>query len=150
MRSRHFFVAGVRPTATTTARSWSRRSPTASRRRSRRSCTRRCARSGALIDESYPGIRPAFGYPACPDHLPKQRLFELLGADEIGCALTESCMVTPGASVSGIDLGHPSARYFTVGRIDRDQVESYAKRSGIGMSTAEKWLGPNLAYDPGS
>ena len=103
-----------------------------------------------LIDEKYRGIRPAFGYPACPDHSEKSKLFELLGAESIGVGLTESCMMTPAASVSGIYFSHPDARYFTVGRVDRDQVEAYADRKGMTVADAERWLGPNLAYDPGS
>ncbi|MEO0479057.1 MAG: methionine synthase [Planctomycetota bacterium] len=101
-----------------------------------------------LVHERYRSIRPAFGYPACPDHLPKQTLFELLGAREIGMDLTEHFAMTPAASVSGLYLAHPDCRYFTVGRIDRDQVEDYSRRIGITMQEAERWLGPNLAYDP--
>jgi 5-methyltetrahydrofolate--homocysteine methyltransferase len=101
-----------------------------------------------LIEEKYRGIRPAFGYPACPDHTEKQKLFDLLGAPEVGITLTEHFAMMPPASVSGIYLGHPEARYFSVGKIDRSQVESYAKRKGMTMSEAERWLSPNLAYDP--
>jgi 5-methyltetrahydrofolate--homocysteine methyltransferase len=101
-----------------------------------------------LIGEKYRGIRPAFGYPACPDHLPKRSLFELLEAPAVGIELTESCAMTPAASVSGLYFGHPQARYFTVGRIGADQVEAYAKRSGIGIREIEKWLAPNLGYEP--
>ena len=103
-----------------------------------------------LIDEKYRGIRPAYGYPACPDHSEKTKLFELLDAGAIGVDLTESCMMTPAASVSGLYFSHPDSRYFTVGRVDRDQVEDYASRKGIPMADVERWLGPNLAYDPGS
>ncbi|MCG8590192.1 MAG: methionine synthase, partial [Proteobacteria bacterium] len=102
-----------------------------------------------LIAERYRGIRPAFGYPACPDHSEKPRLFELLEAERVGIALTESCAMTPAASVSGLYFAHPEARYFTVGRIDRDQVEDYAARKGVSLREAERWLLPNLAYDPG-
>jgi 5-methyltetrahydrofolate--homocysteine methyltransferase len=101
-----------------------------------------------LIEEHYRGIRPAFGYPACPDHTEKRKLFALLEADAIGMRLTESCAMLPPASVSGIYFSHPEARYFMVGRIGRDQVEDYARRKGIDVAEAERWLGPNLAYDP--
>jgi 5-methyltetrahydrofolate--homocysteine methyltransferase len=101
-----------------------------------------------LIAEGFRGIRPAFGYPACPDHSEKSKLFALLGAEEVGLALTESYAMTPAASVSGIYLGHPEARYFSVGRIDRDQVEDYAVRKGAPLGEAERWLRPNLAYEP--
>jgi 5-methyltetrahydrofolate--homocysteine methyltransferase len=102
-----------------------------------------------LIEERYRGIRPAFGYPACPDHSRKAMLFELLGARSIGMDLTEHFAMTPAASVSGLYLGHPAARYFNVGRIGRDQVEDYAARCGVGRREAEAWLAPNLAYDAG-
>ena len=101
-----------------------------------------------LIRERYDGIRPAFGYPACPDHTEKRKLFELLQAVEIGMNLTESCAMTPAASVSGLYFAHPDARYFSVGRIDRDQVEDYAHRKGMDLKAVERWLQPNLAYDP--
>jgi 5-methyltetrahydrofolate--homocysteine methyltransferase len=101
-----------------------------------------------LIDEKYRGIRPAFGYPACPDHSEKRRLFALLGAEAIGMALTESCAMTPAASVSGLYFAHPAARYFNVGRIGRDQVVDYARRKGAPPAEVERWLAPNLAYDP--
>jgi 5-methyltetrahydrofolate--homocysteine methyltransferase len=103
-----------------------------------------------LIAQKYRGIRPAFGYPACPDHSEKRKLFDLLGAAEVGIELTESFAMTPPASVSGIYLGHRDARYFTVGRIGRDQIEDYAKRKGMTVEQAERWLGPNLGYDPDS
>jgi len=99
-----------------------------------------------LVDEKYRGIRPALGYPACPDHTLKGTLFELLGADEIGMALTESFAMTPPASVSGLYLAHPEARYFNVGKIGRDQLQDYAKRRGWPLETAQKWLSPNLGY----
>jgi 5-methyltetrahydrofolate--homocysteine methyltransferase len=103
-----------------------------------------------LIEERYRGIRPAFGYPACPDHHEKKRLFALLAAHEIGMGLTESFMMTPAASVSGLYFAHPEARYFSVGRIGRDQVEDYARRKGWTLAEAERWLAPNLGYEPGS
>lgn len=99
-----------------------------------------------LVEEKYQGIRPALGYPACPDHTLKGRLFELLQAQEIGMSLTENFAMMPAASVSGIYLAHPEARYFNVGKIGRDQVEDYAKRQGWELGTAEKWLSPNLGY----
>jgi 5-methyltetrahydrofolate--homocysteine methyltransferase len=101
-----------------------------------------------LIAERFRGIRPAFGYPACPDHSEKPKLFGLLGAEEAGLALTETFAMTPAASVSGIYLAHPEARYFSVGRIGRDQVEDYAARRGVSIGEAEKWLRPNLGYEP--
>jgi 5-methyltetrahydrofolate--homocysteine methyltransferase len=100
-----------------------------------------------LIAERYRGIRPAFGYPACPDHSQKRRLFDLLDAREIGIDLTESCAMTPAASVSGLYFAHPQARYFNVGRIAKDQLEDYARRQGQSIAEAERWLRPNLAYD---
>ena len=101
-----------------------------------------------LIAEKYRGIRPAFGYPACPDHLPKRILFELLDAPDQGIELTESCAMTPAASVSGLYFAHPEARYFTVGRLGSDQVEDYARRSGRGLGEIERWLASNLGYEP--
>jgi 5-methyltetrahydrofolate--homocysteine methyltransferase len=101
-----------------------------------------------LIAERYRGIRPAFGYPACPDHTEKGKLFELLGAREIGMDLTEHFAMTPAASVSGIYLAHPEARYFGVGRIGADQVRDYAARKGMTVAEVERWLGSSLAYDP--
>jgi 5-methyltetrahydrofolate--homocysteine methyltransferase len=100
-----------------------------------------------LIAERYRGIRPAFGYPACPDHSEKHKLFDLLQASRAGLSLTESAAMTPAASVSGLYFAHPQARYFTLGRIGRDQVESYAGRKGISIEEAERWLRPNLGYD---
>ena len=104
--------------------------------------------SEELIAESYRGIRPAFGYPACPDHSEKLTLFDLLEAEQVGMGLTESFAMTPGASVSGLYFGHPAARYFSVGRVARDQVEDYASRKGAPLAEVERWLSPNLAYDP--
>ena len=100
-----------------------------------------------LIGEKYRGIRPAAGYPACPDHTEKWGLMELLEAEKnTGIRLTESCAMTPASSVSGLYFGHPEARYFAVGALGRDQVEDYAKRKGISLPEAEKWLQPNLGY----
>ena len=101
-----------------------------------------------LIAEKYRGIRPAFGYPACPDHSEKRRLFDLLGARAIGMELTESCAMTPAASVSGLYLGHPQAKYFVIQRVGSDQVEEYARRKGMTVAEAERWLRPALAYEP--
>jgi len=104
----------------------------------------------ALIAEAYRGIRPAPGYPACPDHTEKRTLFDLLGVeDAIGITLTESFAMAPGASVSGWYFSHPDARYFGVGRLGRDQVEDYANRKGWSVDEAERWLAPNLGYRPG-
>jgi 5-methyltetrahydrofolate--homocysteine methyltransferase len=100
-----------------------------------------------LIAERYRGIRPAFGYPACPDHSEKYKLFDLLQADRAGISLTESAAMAPAASVSGLYFAHPQARYFTVGRIGRDQVESYAARKGVAVEDVERWVRPNLGYD---
>ena len=100
-----------------------------------------------LIKESYQGIRPAPGYPACPDHTEKTTLFELLKAgDNAKMYLTESLAMTPAASVSGFYFAHPQSRYFGLGKIGKDQVEDYAKRKGISLEEAERWLGPNLNY----
>jgi 5-methyltetrahydrofolate--homocysteine methyltransferase len=101
-----------------------------------------------LVAERFRGIRPAFGYPACPDHSEKQSLFALLDPARAGISLTETFAMMPAAAVSGLFLGHPAARYFSVGRIGRDQVEDYAGRKGIVLEEAQRWLGPNLAYDP--
>ncbi len=101
-----------------------------------------------LIDEKYRGIRPAFGYPACPDHSEKARLFDLLGARSVGLDLTESFAMTPAASVSGLYFGHPHSKYFAIQRIGLDQVEDYAKRKGMELAEVERWLRPVLTYDP--
>ncbi len=101
-----------------------------------------------LHAERFRGIRPAFGYPASPDHSLKRTLCGLLGAGRLGMALTESCAMTPAASVSGLLFAHPSSRYFTVGRIGKDQAQDYARRRGMTLPEAERWLRPNLAYDP--
>ena len=103
--------------------------------------------SEELVAESYRGIRPAFGYPACPDHSEKGKLFELLGAGSAGLALTESYAMTPAAAVSGLYFAHPDAKYFAVGRIQRDQVKDYAARKGVDVGEVERWLRPNLGYD---
>jgi 5-methyltetrahydrofolate--homocysteine methyltransferase len=100
-----------------------------------------------LIAERYRGIRPAFGYPACPDHSEKERLFELLGARKLGMDLTTSFAMTPAASVSGLYFHHPKARYFAVGPIGRDQVEDYAARKRVSVAEVERWLAPNLGYE---
>jgi 5-methyltetrahydrofolate--homocysteine methyltransferase len=99
-----------------------------------------------LIAERYRGIRPAFGYPACPDHLPKRTLFDLLNAGEVGITLTETCAMSPAASVSGLYFSHPDARYFTIGRLGRDQIEEYAVRIGLSFEETERWLAPNIGY----
>jgi 5-methyltetrahydrofolate--homocysteine methyltransferase len=102
----------------------------------------------ALLAERYRGIRPAPGYPACPDHTEKATLFELLNATAQGLSLTESFAMAPAASVSGWYFAHPEARYFGIGKIQRDQVADYAARKGLTLQEAEQWLGPNLGYDP--
>jgi 5-methyltetrahydrofolate--homocysteine methyltransferase len=100
-----------------------------------------------LIAEKYRGIRPAFGYPACPDHTEKAKLFRLLDAPRIGIALTEHFAMTPAASVSGLYFASPEARYFMVGRLGADQVQDYAARKGMSVDEAERWLTPNLGYE---
>jgi 5-methyltetrahydrofolate--homocysteine methyltransferase len=101
----------------------------------------------SLIKEKYQGIRPAPGYPACPDHTEKETLWKLLNAEnKIGLRLTESFAMYPTAAVSGFYFAHPEARYFGLGKIDKDQVADYAKRKGMDLETAERWLGPNLGY----
>jgi 5-methyltetrahydrofolate--homocysteine methyltransferase len=97
-----------------------------------------------LIRENFRGIRPAFGYPACPDHSEKPKLFDLLDAGRVGLELTETFAMTPAAAVSGIYLHHPQAKYFAVGRIGRDQLEDYAARKGATVAEAERWLSPSL------
>jgi 5-methyltetrahydrofolate--homocysteine methyltransferase len=102
-----------------------------------------------LVREQYRGIRPAPGYPACPDHTEKGPLFELLDAPgSAGMTLTESYAMLPTAAVSGFYFSHPESQYFAVGKVERDQVEDYARRKGWDMVTAEKWLAPNLGYEP--
>ena len=105
--------------------------------------------SEELVDEKYRGIRPALGYPACPDHTEKRSSSSCCRPTDIGVSLTEHCAMLPAASVSGIYLGHPEARYFTVGRVGRDQVEDYARRKGMTVAEVERWLAPNLGYEPG-
>ena len=102
-----------------------------------------------LIHEKYRGIRPAPGYPACPDHTEKGILWRLLDVEKnTGIQLTESFAMWPGSSVSGFYFAHPESRYFLLGKIDRDQLEDYARRKGLKIAEAERWLGPNLNYDP--
>ena len=104
-----------------------------------------------LIAEAYRGIRPAPGYPACPDHTEKDKLWQLLDVERsIDLRLTESFAMFPTAAVSGFYFSHPESRYFAVGKIDRDQVESYAARKGMSVAEVERWLAPNLGYDPGA
>lgn len=103
----------------------------------------------ALIKESYAGIRPAPGYPACPEHSEKRTLFDLLEVEKnIGITLTDSYAMYPTSSVSGFYFGHPESKYFGLGKIGEDQVKDYARRKGVSMAQAEKWLSPNLAYTP--
>ncbi len=103
----------------------------------------------ALIDERYRGIRPAPGYPACPDHTEKATLWRLLDPENrAGISITEHFAMVPTAAVSGWYFAHPDSGYFGIGRIDRDQVEDYARRKGWDLATAERWLAPNLGYDP--
>ncbi len=102
-----------------------------------------------LIREAYDGIRPAPGYPACPDHTEKLKLWELLEVEqETGIELTESMAMWPGAAVSGWYFSHPQSQYFVVGRVGKDQVEEYAARKGMSLREAERWLAPNLGYEP--
>jgi 5-methyltetrahydrofolate--homocysteine methyltransferase len=104
-----------------------------------------------LLDEKYRGIRPAAGYPACPDHTEKGTLWRLLDVEQAtGMRLTESFAMWPGSSVSGLYFAHPEARYFTLGKIDRDQALDYQARKGLSLGEIERWLGPNLGYEPAS
>jgi 5-methyltetrahydrofolate--homocysteine methyltransferase len=104
--------------------------------------------NAALIHEKYQGIRPAPGYPACPDHTEKRTLFDLLRAETTaGITLTESFAMLPTASVSGWYFWHPESQYFGVGKVERDQVEEYARRKGMDVPTMERWLAPNLNYE---
>jgi len=100
------------------------------------------------IAEAHRGIRPGFGYPACPDHSEKFKLFDLLEARTVGIDLTDHAAMTPAASVSGLYFAHPTARYFSVGRIGEDQILNYARRKGQSLDEVERWLGSNLAYEP--
>jgi 5-methyltetrahydrofolate--homocysteine methyltransferase len=107
------------------------------------------ADSERLVREQYRGIRPAPGYPACPEHTEKGPLFDVLGATEKAeMVLTESYAMLPTAAVSGFYFSHPDSQYFAVGKVERDQVEDYARRKGWDLPTAEKWLAPNLGYEP--
>jgi 5-methyltetrahydrofolate--homocysteine methyltransferase len=100
-----------------------------------------------IIREKYRGVRPAPGYPACPDHTEKPPLFELLNAAAAtGITLTESCAMSPASSVSGQYFNHPESKYFAVGKLAKDQVEDYATRKGIAVAEAERWLAPYLDY----
>ncbi|HTF15189.1 MAG TPA: vitamin B12 dependent-methionine synthase activation domain-containing protein, partial [Burkholderiales bacterium] len=103
--------------------------------------------STELIAEKYRGIRPAPGYPACPDHTEKGPLFELLSAPEAGITLTESYAMLPASSVSGFYLSHPDSRYFAVDKIGEDQAADYARRKALALEQTERWLAPNLAYE---
>jgi 5-methyltetrahydrofolate--homocysteine methyltransferase len=100
-----------------------------------------------LIEEKYDGIRPAPGYPACPDHTEKKLLFELLEAEKVGITLTESYAMYPGAAVSGFYFSNPNSKYFGLGKIEKDQVVDYATRKGMTVAEVEKWLAPNLSYN---
>ena len=101
-----------------------------------------------MISEKYKGIRPAAGYPACPDHTEKETLFKLLDAEKnTGVKLTESFAMHPGAAVCGLYFAHPEAKYFPVGKIEKDQVQDYAHRKKMDLKTLERWLSPNLNYD---
>jgi 5-methyltetrahydrofolate--homocysteine methyltransferase len=105
---------------------------------------------GQMIAEAYRGIRPAPGYPACPDHTEKQALFALLDAQQNAkITLTESFAMLPASAVSGFYLSHPESSYFAVGKIGRDQVEDYARRKAVTVAEVEKWLAPYLDYEPG-
>jgi 5-methyltetrahydrofolate--homocysteine methyltransferase len=108
-----------------------------------------CLSSAELIQEKYRGIRPAPGYPACPDHTEKGTIWRLLDAQKnTGMLLTESFAMWPGSSVSGLYFAHPESRYFSLGKIDRDQVDDYSQRKGMSVTEVERWLSPNLNYDP--
>jgi len=105
--------------------------------------------SEEMIHEKYRGIRPAAGYPACPDHTEKGTVWRLLDVEaKTGIKLTESFAMWPGSSVSGLYFAHPESRYFSLGKIGRDQVVNYAQRKGMSVAEVERWLGPNLNYDP--
>ena len=103
-----------------------------------------------MVAEAYRGIRPAPGYPACPDHTEKRALFELLDAGKsAGISLTESCAMLPVSAVSGFYLSHPESAYFAVGKVCRDQVEDYARRKAMPLAECELWLAPYLGYEAG-
>jgi 5-methyltetrahydrofolate--homocysteine methyltransferase len=102
-----------------------------------------------LVHEEYRGIRPAPGYPACPDHTEKAKLWKLLDVERnAGIRLTDSYAMYPTAAVCGWYIAHPQARYFALGKIDREQVEDYARRKGMTLAETERWLSPNLGYEP--
>jgi 5-methyltetrahydrofolate--homocysteine methyltransferase len=101
-----------------------------------------------LVAEKHRGIRPGFGYPACPDHSEKFKLFDLLQAESIGMHLTEHAAMTPAASVSGLYFANPQAKYFSVGRLGEDQIASYARRKGQTIEETERWLSTTLSYEP--
>ena len=102
-----------------------------------------------MIAEKYRGIRPAAGYPSCPDHTEKAPLWWLLGVEEeAGIRLTESYAMWPGSSVAGLYLAHPEAHYFGVAKVERDQAEDYARRKGMTITEVERWLAPILNYEP--
>ncbi|NOU27707.1 MAG: methionine synthase, partial [Polyangiaceae bacterium] len=102
-----------------------------------------------LIEEKYRGIRPAAGYPACPDHTEKGTLWRLMDVEkDTGMKITESFAMWPGSSVSGLYFAHPEARYFMLGKIDKDQAADYQVRKGMTLGEVERWLGPNLHYEP--
>ncbi|MEI7789518.1 MAG: vitamin B12 dependent-methionine synthase activation domain-containing protein, partial [Chlorobiaceae bacterium] len=106
-------------------------------------------KSEELLAEKYQGIRPASGYPSCPEHTEKAELFTLLNAEtNTGITLTETFAMNPASSVSGLYFAHPAAKYFVLGKISKDQVEDYALRKGMEIRDAEKWLAPVLNYDP--
>ena len=102
----------------------------------------------SLFREEYRSIRPAFGYPACPDHSELRKVFSLLGVEKIGIGLTENCAITPAASVSGMYMAHPQSKYFSIGRVDREQIDDYAERKGISIKECEELLYSNLSYEP--
>jgi 5-methyltetrahydrofolate--homocysteine methyltransferase len=108
-----------------------------------------CLSNADLIQEKYRGIRPAAGYPACPDHTEKGSLWHLLDVQaNTGMLITESFAMWPGSSVSGLYFAHPESRYFSLGKIDRDQIVDYHERKRMSVAEVERWLGPNLNYDP--
>jgi 5-methyltetrahydrofolate--homocysteine methyltransferase len=104
--------------------------------------------NAALIKEQYRGIRPAPGYPACPDHTAKGPLFDMLQCERVGLRVTESYAMQPASSVSGFYFSHPESRYFAVGKVGRDQIADYARRKGIPVAEAERWLAASLGYEP--
>ena len=140
--------------------SWPRHWRTAWPKPLRNFCTNASGRNGVtagteqltnddLIAEKYRGIRPAAGYPACPDHTEKQILWKLLDVEKnAGIQLTESCAMWPGSSVSGLYFAHPESKYFAVGKLGRDQMLDYHLRKGMTLQEVERWLGPWLNYEP--